>query len=357
MLLEEEGRKPKHFMWIIPLVLVFSVVLFVLLISVFSFSSQASTYSVYKYKHNYQKYTANSPILRIVMVSDLDGKNKKGDLWYSDIVTGLLYKQGEKYSYIQEETFQVTSPINDGKRGLELSEAVNFNDEILTFDDRTGLVGAIDVDGRILVPKTIIRDGDMKEEKPMKIEWATVKGKEVYIGGIGKNYTTPRGEFRHRGPLFVKRMNENGRVIYEDWGKRYQDINLRLGINTEDGYSIFEAVTYSEDYDIWTFAPRKCSNERYDDELDETRGCGKIVMTSDFKNYRVVADKQFVKERGFPSIKNLPFDESKLLYLKSYEVNGVTMTYMGMMDFDGNVLMKDTKISDLKLEGVEFINL
>jgi hypothetical protein len=33
----------------------------------------------------------------------------------------------------------VTSVFNDGSRGMELSELAYFNEQLLTFDDRTGI--------------------------------------------------------------------------------------------------------------------------------------------------------------------------------------------------------------------------
>jgi hypothetical protein len=34
---------------------------------------------------------------------------------------------------------EITSVFNDGSRGMELSELAYFNDQLLTFDDRTGI--------------------------------------------------------------------------------------------------------------------------------------------------------------------------------------------------------------------------
>lgn len=60
--------------------------------------------------------------------------------------------------------------------------------------------------------------------------------------------------------------------------------------------------------------------------------------------------------RGFSSFKFIPFtDDTVITALKSEEVNGTLATYITAFTIDGQILLPDTKVSDLKYEGIEFI--
>lgn len=103
-----------------------------------------------------------------------------------------------------------------GGRGMELSELTVFNGNLLTFDDRTGVVYKLLLGNESsvvkVVPWVILADGDGNEAKGFKCEWATVKDKHLYVGGIGKEWTTPDGEIINFNPMFVKRISAKGHV-------------------------------------------------------------------------------------------------------------------------------------------------
>ena len=60
-------------------------------------------------------------------------------------------------------------------RGMELSDLIVFDGNILTVDDRTGIV--FKIVGKDIVPWNILSDGDGLSTKGFKGEWMTVKGK------------------------------------------------------------------------------------------------------------------------------------------------------------------------------------
>ncbi len=47
--------------------------------------------------------------------------------------------------------------------------------------------------GGRLVPWVILEDGPGTVDKGFKAEWMTVKGHHLYIGGLGKEWTTQEG--------------------------------------------------------------------------------------------------------------------------------------------------------------------
>lgn len=49
------------------------------------------------------------------------------------------------------------------------------------------------VDGSTLVPWVILEDGPGRVNKGFKGEWMTVKDKNLYVGGLGKEWTSQSG--------------------------------------------------------------------------------------------------------------------------------------------------------------------
>ena len=76
-------------------------------------------------------------------------------------------------------------------------------------------------------------------------EWCAVKDEHLYIGGLGKEWTTPDGRVINFNPMFVKRISPAGEVEHLDWHDRYLALRKKAGIEFP-GYMIHEAVSWSE---------------------------------------------------------------------------------------------------------------
>lgn len=63
--------------------------------------------------------------------------------------------------------------------------------KLYTVDDRTGVV--FEILGNTAVPRHILTDGDGNVAKGFKAEWMAVKDYKLYVGGMGKEWTTPQG--------------------------------------------------------------------------------------------------------------------------------------------------------------------
>ena len=63
-----------------------------------------------------------------------------------------------------------------------------------------------------------------------------------------------------------------------------------------------------------------------------------------------------IPTHGFSSFKFIPGTKERLaVALKSEEVKGKVASYIMAFSMDGKVLLPETKISDYKFEGIEFV--
>lgn len=65
-----------------------------------------------------------------------------------------------------------------------------------------------------------------------KAEWMAVKEEHLYIGGLGKEWTTTEGEFVNNNPEWVKVVGFRGDVQHEDWVPKYKFLKSAAGIES-----------------------------------------------------------------------------------------------------------------------------
>lgn len=232
----------RTFRFQLPIVLLIGVIL-VILIIVFYLKATSTDYSASYYNsiskydstwfrrgipygsptYNYT-YPLTAPIVsngmrtyRIAIIADLDKASKiadKRDTWRSYYKKGYLSYTAATESIVVSFDKDKAVALDGGYalngRGMELSELVTFNGRILTFDDRTGLV--YEVIGDKVVPWIILMDGDGHSAKGFKSEWATVKDEVLFVGSMGKEWTSANGDFESYDPMYVKAININGEV-------------------------------------------------------------------------------------------------------------------------------------------------
>ncbi|XP_047344066.1 apyrase isoform X3 [Vespa velutina] len=282
------------------------------------------------YRYN-KTYPATSPIrtskgitYRIAIVSDLDHDSKaldKKDTWYSLMKTGsLFWNPSTNFLSIlwDDRTLVLSSSLAMKARGMELSELITFDGHLLTFDDRTGMI--YHIEDNQAYPWVILLDGNGKNPKGFKSEWATVKDEQLYVGSMGKEWTTPSGEYEHNNPQWIKVVSPKGEIHSINWISNYK--RLRQAINIEyPGYMIHESGAWSDIHKSWFFLPRRCSKERYNETKDETMSCNvlltadenfvdiKLVHRNDRNNSRSSLDRRSVYER-FNDIGSALFNDS-----------------------------------------------
>jgi soluble calcium-activated nucleotidase 1 len=122
---------------------------------------------------------------------------------------------------------------------------------------------------------------------------------------------------------------------------------------------IFESCAWSSLEAKWFFLPRRASQQKYDEDLDEKRATNLLVEADEtFENVEYKRVGQIIPVRGYSSFKFVPNTRDRLiLALKSEEDEGKTRTYVTLIDrIAGHVLVPDLLISDdLKYEGIEFV--
>jgi len=311
-----------------------------------------------KYPLSEVLYNGDTKIFKIAIISDLDQSSKVSDNeWKSYLRYGelrLTFDLSKVEVSIPEKAVELTSNLGAGGRGMELSELSVFNGKLYAVDDRTGVVYEI-LDGKV-VPWVILSDGPGNQTKPFKAEWSTVKDDYMWVGGLGKEWTTRDGTILNTHPMYVKKISKSGAVQHIDWESNYKALRKELDIE-EPGYIIHEAVNWSPIHDKWFFLPRRVSKERYDDNEDESRGSN-IMITADhsFTQLDHITVGDVVPTHGFSSFKFIPGTQDEVIVaLKSEEFQGNISTYIMAFNIQGKILLPELRIADKKFEGIEFV--
>lgn len=63
-----------------------------------------------------------------------------------------------------------------------------------------------------------------------KSEWAAVKDEQLYVGSMGKEWTTAGGEFVNNNPQWVKVVSPHGEVNSKNWISNYKRLREAIDI-------------------------------------------------------------------------------------------------------------------------------
>lgn len=179
----------------------------------------------------------------------------------------------------------------------------------------------------------------------------------MYVGGLGKEWTTSDGQVLNFNPMYVKRISRHGQIEHVDWHERYMALRKAAGIDFP-GYMIHESAAWSNVHRRWFFLPRRASKSKYNDVDDERMGTN-LLLTADenFKDIRVSHVGELDQpSHGFSSFKFVPGTRDNLIVaLKSEELEGTIASYVLVFDVKGRIVYPETKIGDHKYEGIEFV--
>jgi soluble calcium-activated nucleotidase 1 len=106
-----------------------------------------------------------------------------------------------------------------------------------------------------MVPWVMLNDGPGDTTKSFKAEWMSVKDQRLYVGGLGKEWTTTSGDFENYNPMWVKVVSRWGQVEHVDWTENYKRLRRAVGIEWP-GYMIHESAHWSDVHRKWFFLPR-----------------------------------------------------------------------------------------------------
>ena len=221
------------------------------------------------------------------------------------------------------------------------------------------------------MPRFVITEGDGDTDKGMKWEWATVKGNDLYVGSMGKEYTNPDGSIANTNNLWIAIVNSHGEVERVDWKDQYDFVRKVLKAESP-GYVIHEAVLWSSHLKKWVFLPRRVSHEMYDENEDERKGSNLIVLVDEqFKTSEVVAIdmKHLDPLHGFSTFAFVPGTKDEhAIAIRSVEEDCVDATpespckqrsYIIVFETKtGKVLMDEHRVDlSVKFEGIEFVDV
>lgn len=63
-----------------------------------------------------------------------------------------------------------------------------------------------------------------------KSEWASVKEHRLYVGSVGKEWTTSGGELVNYNPMWIKTVSLSGQVSHIDWEVQYKTLRQAVGV-------------------------------------------------------------------------------------------------------------------------------
>uniref|UniRef100_A0A915E285 Apyrase n=1 Tax=Ditylenchus dipsaci TaxID=166011 RepID=A0A915E285_9BILA len=247
---------------------------------------------------------------------------------------------------------------------MELSDMKVFDQRVLVPCDRTGVVYWLN--GKKAVPWIINADGNgSSDEKPFKAEWMTIKDEKLWVGGVGKEWTTENGSV---DPLiglnsfYIKVIHKSGFTQHLNWRINYDLLRLALG-TPFPGYLVHEAIQWSDVHQKWFVLPRKHSSDPFDEVDSQIKGVNfMLVASEDFSDIKIVPllNKTAVDTRlGFSAFQFLPgTNDQVIVALKTLEVDDSPLaSYIVALDVTGNILYEEIKIDgDIKLEGIEFVD-
>ena len=298
---------------------------------------------------------------RIAVISDLDTGSKmpNDDTWLSYLMKGYLtYYLDEEHVEISWDRKRTVlkSSLAVGGRAMELSELIVFNGKLYSCDDRSGII--YEIKENQAVPWVILNDGDGNIAKPFKCEWLAVKNELMYIGGLGKEWTSSAGELINFNPQWVKTVSKEGEVRNYNWRNNYLALRSAAGIQYP-GYLIHESSAWSTFNKKWYFLPRRASSTAYNDVEDEHKGTNLMITSNEqFTDVRVKTVGPVIPTHGFSSFKFLPGTNDRIIVaLKSEEDSGHVASYITVFTVDGKVLLSEEKVGDasIKYEGIEFV--
>lgn len=297
---------------------------------------------------------------KIVVIADPDKASRNEDQYYSNLIYGSLILDD------YDETAKVTFPtkpenIKSGYslsgRGMELSDIIVFDGNVLTVDDRTGIVFKVTPTHK-MVPWQILSDGDGLNEKGFKAEWMTVKDNYLYVGGLGKEWADSHGKVYHRNPEYIKKIHFSGAMEHINWRDNFDKLREATGYSYP-AYLLHESCNWSPYYKQWMFLPRRTSKEQYDEVLDEQRGGNLLIRANaDFSQISATPIGELRPSRGFSAFRFIPgFNDRYIVALKTAE-NPETKkmkTFVTVFTVEGKVLLDDQFIGDDKYEGIDFV--
>ncbi|MBZ3886931.1 Soluble calcium-activated nucleotidase 1 [Sciurus carolinensis] len=166
--------------------------------------------------------------------------------WFSDLKKGYLTLSGsgDKVSVQWDKDHGILeSRLAQKVWGMELSHLFLVNGKLYSVDDLTRVI--YQIEGTEAVPSVILFDGDGTMEKGFKAERLAVKDEHIYVGDLGKEWTTTNREVMHENPEWVKVVDHRDSADHENWVSTYNILRATAGIRPPS-YLILESAYWGD---------------------------------------------------------------------------------------------------------------
>jgi len=322
------------------------------------------------FKQRSDSCTVQNPCT-ILAVADMDKASSSEDKksFNSLIAKGIMYEDSNSAWHIEweDEPYNISNPLNEGGRGMELSELVLFENRLYTVDDRSGVIFEITHRNEKfdVVARHIITEGDgHSSSKGMKLEWATVKDGIMFLGSFGKEYILSDGSIKNEWPMWTALLDRKGHLTRKNWTLIYNRLRELAGCPFP-GYMIHEAIEWSPYHRKWLVLPRRWSDTPYDEEEDNYKAtnmlieCSESFMKCDVRRIGIEGKTIENPQRGYSTLKIIPGTVDQLIVaLKTEEQDAITnagkmSSFATIFDREGNILIDDAPLPfDGKFEGI-----
>ena len=78
-----------------------------------------------------------------------------------------------------------------------------------------------------------------------KCEWMAVKDNTLWVGGLGKEWTTTLGVVQNLNPQWVKSIGHHGDVLHHSWVEKYNALRTKGGFELPGNFYINSETSHS----------------------------------------------------------------------------------------------------------------
>lgn len=82
----------------------------------------------------------------------------------------------------------------------------------------------------VITHTRLINSSSHRHSEAFKAEWLAVKDERLYVGSLGKEWTTTTGKVLHENPEWVKVIGCRGDVEHRNWVPHYNALRGAAGI-------------------------------------------------------------------------------------------------------------------------------
>lgn len=115
----------------------------------------------------------------------------------------------------------------------------------------------------------------------------TVKDGKLWLGSIGKEWTTVNGDPIHDKLYWVKEISHDGTMLSHNWKDNFEAVRASVGA-LSPGYLVHEAVNWDAVNQQWVFLPRRVSFDKYTVDQEALQGSNTVILSDSSFQHQAV---------------------------------------------------------------------